>query len=580
MRRMKESFCDYDVPVSHLRLIDMVKEGKIPQRNLTQTFGDEVDPDELKEILYRHTAPYQTQSLLNVENDGDLNNSLLRSRLENTSGSRNSKTKRDSNNIPLLPSHPLLRRVEYIPSNVAVSGLPPPNTETTNRTKRDPFPSNSTQPLSSSTTSTPNQTNMLPSLRSRLYNQSPRTTSPGSPFAHTASSISSTTSPSTTYRSRQRYSFDPHAVQTTYESTFLTEVAHRSQPGNSENTEEEGLVLSRATTPYKAEPASSTTPTPTFPSPAYGKTTTTTAIPTSPTPASPSFSSSSSSSAAVASTTIDGIPQATSHTRRPLDGFLTDVVPTSIVKKKRNFEEAANNSFGLFLQMGGLVLTSELPRTKLLQNRNAAGVATTGASTSGQGGISLPPSTLVIPPVEIAQECSKEEDRKQRKMKEIKELVGISSDEDRLLLEEFQVDDEATNDENKIGGDDGIGMAVASTIEGDESEGGVHVEVIPQRRVNAKYEGPSVIDYTSQRKGVIGSGSKWKKDDDGKGGGGGGDGKEGEEDDVMGDPHPHLKMSINGQTFKESPTVITQHLTELSEGMAMSLNKRAAKKSD
>ncbi|KAA6357474.1 MAG: hypothetical protein EZS28_046999, partial [Streblomastix strix] len=45
-------------------------------------------------------------------------------------------------------------------------------------------------------------------------------------------------------------------------------------------------------------------------------------------------------------------------------------------------------------------------------------------------------------------------------------------------------------------------------------------------------------------------------------------------EDPLSDKHPHLKKSVNGLTFKEAPSQITQQLAQISEGMVGALQKR------
>ncbi|KAA6362500.1 MAG: hypothetical protein EZS28_041973, partial [Streblomastix strix] len=107
--------------------------------------------------------------------------------------------------------------------------------------------------------------------------------------------------------------------------------------------------------------------------------------------------------------------EVTRHTRQPLDGFLTEVVPISRTKRKNMFIVEADDSFGLFLQLGvtgrGLRAISE-PGISNKQSRSGASQELLNAASQ---------KNAVVDPIIIAKDVAREEEDRIKRVRERKE---------------------------------------------------------------------------------------------------------------------------------------------------------------
>ncbi|KAA6401234.1 MAG: hypothetical protein EZS28_003234 [Streblomastix strix] len=689
MSRMKESFCDYDVPISHLRLFGMVKEGSVPKKTIENQFGD-VDIDELEAVLTKRTLPYQEKQALEAEmneTEPPTQTNRTANSGSNLSGTLNSQQQTKVPKIDLqaqtLPSHPTLRRLEFIPSDIAVSGLPPPTTDTGNRTLRAPLTKaaassgcdnmdqfmgrslknrdsqdvdqivglgNELDGTSRSMDNTSKgksaqQSNMLSSDRLNKTDRSQKTNKTGAEndqitdslndtglyvpsftidkYGNMASNASNgpigTTKAGKAFTSRQRFDFSPQHVQRDFEATFLAQRASRQMSGdmmraiyegkggyefkekkknideqnkqkeqeqeNKSDNQQDSLLnitnRSKQLDEIQEQPEGD--------------------------------------SNEAQKQEKDENDEEKQKLHRPLDGFMTEVVPISQKKRRKIFVEEADSSFGLFLQLGA--------SKKGLRSLQQPGVSSKHAH-SGPGVQLMAIANqkgAVISPVDIAQDVQREEEQRLKRLRERRDAeIGVQG-------QEGSDDDDEDNEDNQIGGTQGEGedqnqqndevsqnvssKKKATKANADMTEDELDEPImffdgpcvidynVGQRRALKKsapsavgmlkaggagalmYKSPTYLDYIGpSTKRLIEEEAERKLTGDAQLGSGqngsnqSASQQKGEQsaakEDPLSDKHPHLKKSVNGLTFKEAPSQITQQLAQISEGMVGALQKR------
>ncbi|KAJ4456688.1 hypothetical protein PAPYR_7992 [Paratrimastix pyriformis] len=231
LARLKDAYRDRDVPPTHVRLLEMVEKGALPDSLISSVFGNTINAGELKDLMVRRCPPSATASGLSPMST---ERSAVRPGTAGTCGIAPASTP----GVAAPPPHPALVRLEPLPPDTAAA---PMDDDEDDYGGEDDLGRGdvSARP---STTQTARFWAQRPasgaSSRSSSVGAAGRPASSSRSLRPTTASTQATAYPlPRSVRipplavngsgTRQRFDFTPATIQRTFEASFLTRTARR-----------------------------------------------------------------------------------------------------------------------------------------------------------------------------------------------------------------------------------------------------------------------------------------------------------------------------------------------------------------